>query len=70
MHDLNEVFTGSLVDLIPKWDASNWTDTWKRSDQRFRWSGAGLWAWLDLNQRPHPYQQSPAERHADCSFPW
>ena len=23
-------------------------------DQRFRWSRAGLWAWLDLNQRPHP----------------
>jgi hypothetical protein len=23
------------------------------------------WAWLDLNQRPHPYQQSRAYRHAD-----
>jgi hypothetical protein len=22
------------------------------------WSGAVLWAWLDLNQRPHPYQGS------------
>jgi hypothetical protein len=33
----------------PKWDASGWTDTWKRSDQRFRWGQApASWAWLDL----------------------
>ena len=24
--------------------------------QCFCWSEAVLWAWLDLNQRPHPYQ--------------
>jgi hypothetical protein len=41
----------------------------KRSDQRFRWSEAGLWAWLDLNQRPHPYQVSRAQRCADRRFP-
>jgi hypothetical protein len=29
-------------------------------DQRFRWSGTDLWARLDLNQRPHPYQGSRA----------
>jgi hypothetical protein len=23
-------------------------------DQRFRWSRLVWWAWLDLNQRPHP----------------
>jgi hypothetical protein len=28
-----------------------------------------LWAWEDLNLRPHPYQQSRAERHADQRFP-
>jgi hypothetical protein len=28
-----------------------------------------LWAWLDLNQRPHPYQQSGAHRCADRRFP-
>jgi hypothetical protein len=28
-----------------------------------------LWAWLDLNQRPHPYQVSRAKRCADRRFP-
>ena len=28
-----------------------------------------LWAWLDLNQRPHPYQVSRAKRCADQRFP-
>jgi hypothetical protein len=46
-------------------DASDWTGTWKRTAQRFRWSEAGLWAWLDLDQRPHPYQRWTAERHAN-----
>jgi hypothetical protein len=27
------------------------------------------WAWLDLNQRPHPYQVSRAQRCADRRFP-
>jgi hypothetical protein len=26
----------------------------RTDDQRFRWSEAVWWAWLDLNQRPHP----------------
>jgi hypothetical protein len=30
---------------------------------------AVLWAWLDLNQRPHPYQVSRAQRCADRRFP-
>jgi hypothetical protein len=29
-----------------------------------------LWAWLDLNQRPHPYQQSRAYRYATLRFCW
>ena len=28
------------------------------------------WAWLDLNQRPHPYQRWTAERHANQPFRW
>jgi hypothetical protein len=31
--------------------------------------GPILWAWLDLNQRPHPYQVSRAKRCADRRFP-
>jgi hypothetical protein len=27
------------------------------------------WAWLGLNQRPHPYQQSRAHRCATLRFP-
>ena len=26
----------------------------RTADKRFRWSGAILWAWVDLNLRPHP----------------
>jgi hypothetical protein len=26
------------------------------------------WAWLDLNQRPHPYQVSRAKRCADLRY--
>ena len=36
--------------------------------QRLRWSKAGLWAWEDLNLRPHPYQQSRAYRCATLRF--
>jgi hypothetical protein len=39
-------------------------------DQRIRWSNRILWAWLDLNQRPHPYQQSRAYRCATLHFCW
>ena len=52
----------------PKLDASDEAATRKRSNQRSRWSRAGLWAWLDLNQRPHPYQQSSAYRCATLRF--
>jgi hypothetical protein len=41
----------------------------KATDQHFCWSEAALWAWLDLNQRPHPYQVSRAKRCADRRFP-
>jgi hypothetical protein len=41
----------------------------KPGDWRFCWSRADLWAWLDLNQRPHPYQVSRAKRCADRRFP-
>jgi hypothetical protein len=40
----------------------------RQTIQRFRWSEALLWAWEDLNLRPHPYQVSPAERHASSIF--
>jgi hypothetical protein len=39
------------------------------TDERFRRSTAVWWAWLDLNQRPHPYQVSRAQRCADRCFP-
>jgi hypothetical protein len=42
----------------------------KATDQHFCRSEAVLWAWLDLNQRPHPYQQSRAKRYADRRFAW
>jgi hypothetical protein len=41
----------------------------KRSDQRSCWLQGDLWAWLDLNQRPHPYQVSRAKRCAQGRFP-
>ena len=43
-----------------------WSDRHGRmaTGKRFRWSGADLWAWLDLNQRPHPYQQNARNRCA------
>ncbi len=45
-------------DLIPQRDASPGWRPLRRNDQRFGWSEAVWWAWLDLNQRPHPYQGS------------
>jgi hypothetical protein len=38
--------------------------------KRSRRSTPVQWAWLDLNQRPHPYQVSTAERHAIQPFRW
>jgi hypothetical protein len=37
--------------------------------ERSRRSTPVQWAWLDLNQRPHPYQVSRAQRRADRRFP-
>jgi hypothetical protein len=34
----------------------------KSSWQRFRWSGTALWAWEDLNLRPHPERRIPVMR--------
>ena len=39
------------------------------TEERFRSSNPVWWAWLDLNQRPHPYQVSRAQRCADRRFP-
>jgi len=41
----------------------------KPGDRRFCWSRADLWAWLDLDQRPHPYQLNAGNRCADRPFP-
>jgi hypothetical protein len=38
------------------------------TDQRLRRSKPVQWAWLDLNQRPHPYQRSTAKRCAIRPF--
>ena len=34
------------------------------TDERSRRSEPVWWAWLDLNQRPHPYQQNTENRCA------
>ena len=60
---------GSARRPHPKRGASDWAGKSQRNYQRFRWSGAVWWAWLDLNQRPHPYQVSRAKRCADRRFP-
>jgi len=46
-------------DLIPNRDASDGVGISRRSDHHFRWSDVDLWAWLDLNQRPHPQVKMP-----------
>src|SRR4029453_14066353 len=38
-------------------------------DQRLRWSGS-VWAWEDLNLRPHPYQLNAGNRCAEARLPW
>ena len=38
------------------------------AEERFRSSNPVWWAWLDLNQRPHPYPQSRAYRCATLRF--
>jgi hypothetical protein len=45
---------GSVLRPHPSRDASKPAGSRKTTEQRFRWSEAGWWAWLDLNQRPHP----------------
>src|SRR4029453_3258317 len=41
-------------DLIPKGDASAWPVPRDGTTSVSAGHGAGWWAWLDLNQRPHP----------------
>jgi hypothetical protein len=43
-------------DLIPQRDESDWAGTANAVTSVSAGHGADLWAWLDLNQRPHPYQ--------------
>src|SRR5215211_8005006 len=57
------------VHLIPDRDASKPVRTRKVGDQHFYCLEPFWWAWLDLNQRPHPYQVSRAKRCADRPFP-
>jgi hypothetical protein len=38
------------------------------TNERFRSSTPVKWAWLDLNQRPHPYQLNAGNRCADRPF--
>jgi hypothetical protein len=42
----------------------------KITEECFRSSTPVSWAWLDLNQRPHPYQRWTADRCADWPFRW
>ena len=48
-----------LQDLIPNGIHPIGLTPQSVGDQRFRWSRANLWAWLDLNQRPHPERKIP-----------
>src|SRR5512132_1388329 len=57
-------------DLIPDRDATYWPAPGNGATSVSAGHEAALWAWLDLNQRPHPYQQSRAERCAARRFPW
>ena len=50
-------------------DAREPTATKETKRKYFRRSVRTWWAWLDLNQRPHPYQVSRAKRCADRRFP-
>jgi hypothetical protein len=56
-------------DLIPNGDASGGPAPESGATDVFAGQGLVLWAWLDLNQRPHPYQVSRAQRCADRHFP-
>jgi hypothetical protein len=58
-----------LIPLCPG-DLPSGTRSKRMPDKHFPSSKLMLWAWLDLNQRPHPYQRSTAERHANRPFRW
>ena len=45
-----------------------WTER-RGTDERIRRSTPVWWAWLDLNQRPHPYQRWTAKRRANEHSP-
>ena len=59
----------STVGPHPDPDASKLAWTPKANHQLSRWSEAILWAWEDLNLRPHPYRQSAGNRCAQGPFP-
>jgi hypothetical protein len=65
--------TGCVLTPQCKGDARKQPRSKGATDERFRRSTPVWWAWLDLNQRPHPYQQSRAHRYATlrfCRLPW
>ena len=50
-------------------DARSNRDRREATGERSHRSTPVSWAWLDLNQRPHPYQVSRAKRCAERRFP-
>jgi hypothetical protein len=61
---------GCVLRPVCAGDARHQPRSKEMTDDCYRRSEPVWWAWLDLNQRPHPYQQSSGERHADRCFPW
>jgi hypothetical protein len=57
-------------DFIPKRDASDGSPSQHSVTSVSAGHGPVLWSWLDLNQRPHPYQRWTAERCAKQPFRW
>jgi hypothetical protein len=57
------------VHLIPPTDDPSLPEPSRRPTSVSAGQGPVVWAWLDLNQRPHPYQVSRAKRCAARRFP-
>jgi hypothetical protein len=55
---------GCVLRPLYRGDAQKQLRSRETTDERFRSSKPMEWAWLDLNQRPHPYQRWTAKRHA------
>ena len=47
---------GCVLTPLCEGDARKQPRSKETTDERFRRSTSVSWAWLDLNQRPHPYQ--------------